>query len=293
MVPVDDWLVASHHTEPRGRMTKRSKRVLPLIACLIGLVGVVICLAGFAAVWSLGARLMRTNDKVFAGVERALTAGRERIQDAQERVQESRITTADIGTAMKQWTRAETSERVAARLEVQEKTEVLLRALGQTGAWLEMSEASLQGLLPALELGISMGAPVNTAVLDASLEQLAAMRAACEEAADTVRRIRDRTEPHTTVETGDAVREQAAELALRVAATLGNVDGLLGDAAEGLSAAEQEARQWKSNTESWIALATAGAVLLIGWMGAGQASLCLHGWKGWRRRRGRFRPSAQ
>jgi hypothetical protein len=74
-------------------------------------------------------------------------------------------------------------------------------------------------------------------------------------------------------------------LALRVAATLGEIDARLGESANKLSEVQAKGLHLKSKTHTYIAIAEIGAVLLIAWMAAGQAVLCLHGWKVYGRNR--------
>ena len=72
------------------------KPLLSLLALSFGFLGVVVCLAGIAAVWSIGSRLDRTNDDVFYMVDKSLATVRDRVLGAQQRVQESKIDTCFI-----------------------------------------------------------------------------------------------------------------------------------------------------------------------------------------------------
>ena len=79
----------------------RFKPLFPLLALLLGFLGVVACGAGTAVVWSAGSRLSRTNEKVFDQIDESLGNVRDRVLDAQQRVQESKITTEDIQQNLK------------------------------------------------------------------------------------------------------------------------------------------------------------------------------------------------
>ena len=50
------------------------KPVLSLLMFSLGFLGVVVCRAGIAAVWSVGTRLARTNEKAFDKIDEALVA---------------------------------------------------------------------------------------------------------------------------------------------------------------------------------------------------------------------------
>ena len=127
-------------------MTKRFTRLFPLITLLLGLLGIVVCAAAIVLVWSVGSRLSQTNRNVFDGMDKTLAAIRDRVLGAQRRVQESKITTEDIGQSLRNRTQKEASERIASRLEFEEKAERLALGLQQADLWLEMSGESIQGV---------------------------------------------------------------------------------------------------------------------------------------------------
>src|SRR4029077_3494373 len=122
------------------------KRLTPLVAFWLGLLGVAACAAAVAVVWFAASRLSQTNDKVFASIDKSLAAVRDRVLSTAQRVQESKITTDDLATSVKNWTREEASKRTISRLDLEEKADRLALGLEQADLWLEMSEASIQGL---------------------------------------------------------------------------------------------------------------------------------------------------
>ena len=261
------------------------KRPLALFVLSLGFLGVIACVAGVAAVWSVGSRLSRTNENVFDAVDKSLVAVRDRVLKTQRRVQELKITSEDIRESLKNWTRKAASERLTSRLAVREKAEKLELGLQQVDLWLEMSGASIQGVQQALELGSSMGAPVDSEFVDPLLEKFASIRSQLKQATETVDGIRMRTAEIADDATLEERIDQAVQLALRVLVTLGEIDSRLGESANKLSEVQTKGQYLKSKTHSFIVIAQIAAVLLIAWMAAGQASLCLHGWKDYRRNR--------
>jgi uncharacterized coiled-coil DUF342 family protein len=258
------------------------KRVLGLFVFLLGLVGLIASIAAMVGVWSVNARLIEVTEHVFGAIDRSLVVVRQRVAQADERVGASKITTEGMERTLRDWAQRETRERVGSRFGVEEKAERLATGLKQADQWLEFSQSSVGLVQQALELGNSAGAPVETEPADRLLEELGSLRGELAQAIESVEKIRDRTS-----EAGDekSLRqrvEQAAELALRVIATLGSLESRLGDLDSRLSQARTRMQELTTATVRWIRIAAAAVTLLIVWIGAGQVSLCLHGWKGMR-----------
>ena len=211
------------------------KPLLSVLVLALGVLGFVICGAGIAAAWSVGNRLARTNEKVFDGIDQSLAAVRERILGAQQHIGESKITTVDIEESLRNWARLETNERLELRLEVEEKSERLVQVLRQASQWLELSDASFQGIQQALEVASSLGAQVDTTSFDTLLENLTRLRSQVEHATESVDGIRARAADTTEDATREDRIEQAVQLALRVVVTFGEMDAHLGEFADKIS----------------------------------------------------------
>jgi hypothetical protein len=72
-------------------------------------------------------------------------------------------------------------------------------------------------------------------------------------------------------------------LALRAAATLGVIDSGLDKLEDRLSKTQDDLKGLGARTLRWILIATIVVASLTVWMAAGQAALCLLGWRGLRR----------
>ena len=256
---------------------KTKFKLFPWLAVLFGVLGIVACVAAIIIVCSMGSRLAQTNENVFDGIDKTLVAMRSRALRAQRRVQESKITTEDIGQSVKNWTGKEASERLASRLEVEAKAERLVIGLQQADLWLETSEESIRGVQQALDVGRSLGAPVDADLVEPLLEQLGALRRQLKQSTEKVDGIRQRITKTTEGEGLEERIDEIAQLVLRVVATLGELDSRLGESAEKAAAAQTKAQSLKSKTHTFVVATTIGAVLLIVWMMAGQISLCRSG----------------
>jgi hypothetical protein len=148
-----------------------------------------------------------------------------------------------------------------------------------------MSGASMQRVQQALVMGSSLGAPVDAELVDSLLEQLGEVRGRLQQTTETVDGIRERVTKATEDEGLEGRIDELAQLALRVVATLGEVDSRLGESADKVADAQTKAQQLNSKTHSYLVIMGICAVLLIAWMMAGQVALCRLGWKGYRQRR--------
>ena len=257
---------------------KRLNRLFLFFTLLLGVLGVVVCAAAIVVVWSTGSRLSQTNERVFDRIDVSLAAVRDRILGAQQRVQGSKITTEDIGNGVRNWTQKKTSERLASRLEVEKKAGQLATGLRQADLWLETSEASILGIQQVFEMAGSLGAPVDDGVADTLLEKLGMLRGRLKESTETADAIRENIAKMAAGETPDERMSQVAPLALRIVATLGEIDTRLGNLAERLADTQTKGQHVESKTHFYIVAAEIFAVLLIAWMAAGQVCMCRYGW---------------
>jgi hypothetical protein len=67
--------------------------------------------------------------------------------------------------------------------------------------------------------------------------------------------------------------------------TAGAIDTRLEDTANRLSQMQADAQQLKASTSNYILVTAIGGYLIFAWIAAGQAALCLFGWKNCSRRR--------
>jgi len=248
-------------------------RLFHLLTVSIGTLGVVVCVAAAVVVWRTADRLSHANEKVFDRVDTALAAGRARVLDVQKRVQESKITTEDVRQGVEDWARREATQRLASLPEVANKVERLASGLRQADGWLEMSGTSLQVVQQAFEL-----ADADAAVVDPLLERLVVLRDTLKQSIETVEAIRDRVARAAEGESLEDRISRLAQLALRVVATLTEVDSRLGQVAEGFVTAQARGQARKHRTHDYIVMGRVCALLLIAWMAVGQVFLARYGW---------------
>ena len=247
----------------------------PLVAFVFGLLGVIACGLVAVIVWVVGMRLSQANEKVFDSIDQSLTAVRDRILSTRQRVQESKVATEGLGASVRNWTRKEASERLVSRLEIEERTDRLALGLRKADLWLEMSEASIQGVQRAFDVANTLGARVDANSVDPLLERLGTLRNQLQQSAETVDGIGERIANVTDDESPGERSNQVAQLTGRAFAALGEMDSRLGESVDRLVDLQTRAQQLKSRTHAYIVVAEICATLLIAWMAAGQVSLTL------------------
>lgn len=253
----------------------RFQRFLAFLAMCFGFVGIVVCVAGIAGVCAVGSRVARANEHVFAAIDKSLSTVHARVLSAQGRVRDLKITTEEIRQTVKDWAQNETGERLATRLQIEQKAVQLARGIEQLDQWMELSAASMQGLKQALELGSSIGAPLDPAFFDPLLTRVETLRSQLSEVTGTVDGIRERAVALAAGKPFEERRNQAAQLAVRVLATFGQIDTRLGELAQQFSQTKMTAQRLHSRTHMAILVAQVAAILVLLWMAAGQVCLCL------------------
>src|SRR5438105_794586 len=100
-------------------------RVAGILAVVLGVLGVAGCAAGAYCVWLVASRLDRANDTVFEAIDRGLGAVQDRVPVVQQRVRDSKVTTAEITEAVRGWAGKKVQDRVVSELEIERRVEKL------------------------------------------------------------------------------------------------------------------------------------------------------------------------
>jgi|tagenome__1003787_1003787.scaffolds.fasta_scaffold20937959_1 hypothetical protein len=257
---------------------KRWDRLVSWCAILLGFVGVVVCAAAIGTVCWTGSRLTQSNERVFNRIDGSLTAVRDRVLDAKKRVQESQITTKDVGERVRNWTQEKTSERLAIRLEVEKKAGQLADGLRQADVWLETSEGSILGIQQVIEVSSELGARIDAESVGALLEKLGELRRQLKQSTATADSIRETMAKAAMGEQLNTEIAPVAQFAVRMVATLAQIDTRLEQVADRVSDTQTGGQNLKSKTHFYIITAETCAVLFIAWMAAGQVCMCRYGW---------------
>ncbi len=253
------------------------KQVLWLFALVFGFLGVAACMVGLYAALSLGTRLERINDKTFAMVEKGLASAQDRVHKVQERVEESKITFAEFGQSVRDWSTKRAIEDLGTQPEIQRRAEKLAGYLQIADSWLDTSAESMRSVQQVLELGNSIGVSLDPASIEVVLEKITSLRSTLQQTERAIDEIREFTAKNEG-ESEENRLSGVTKLFGRLVATIGEIDSRLDDYATQLSELQTVARQWKTTTSGYILVTRIVCYGLLAWIAAGQAALGLWGW---------------
>jgi hypothetical protein len=253
------------------------KRLVALLALAAGSVGILVCIVGAFAAWSLGARLERTNAAFFATIDKGLVAAQDRAHSLQERVEESKITSAEIDQRFRDWDTRKTKEALVSRVDIEGRAEKLSSHLETAESWLEKVADSIQSVQQIMELGNTIGATVDPATVQEVLTNILSVRNTLQETERKVAEIR-KFAINQANESEEARVSRVTKLTGRVLLTIGEIDTRLEDSVIRLAELQTRARQSKTQISAYILVTTVACFLLLVWIAAGQAALCQWGW---------------
>jgi len=254
-------------------------RILSLAALSLGTAGVIACLAAVYGVWTIRSSVDQRTSTAFASIDGLLVVVSQRVAKARERVEESKITLKDLEKSLNNWAQREARERLAARLDVEERADQLTAHLAEADHWLEVSVSSLSVIRQAMEIGNASGASLDTEPVEQLRVIVEGWRGEIADAANLVQRIRAGVAGTDAEKSLEERFQQAAGLALRVVATLTSVGDRLQGFGNRVSEVRTRVEQLKARTMRWIRNAAIACTLLLAWMAAGQGALCLVGRK--------------
>jgi hypothetical protein len=268
-----------HDTSATMALVKSSISIVGIVA---GSLGAVICVTAIIVLWIVSARLDRATGRLFSKMDHSLVLVRDRLSQSQERVAAAKITAQDVETALRDWTKQQTTRRIESRIQAAEKTEHLASALRQVDTWLEISESSVEIMSEVLAIAKSPSTPDETTLLEQFIAEISSLRTLCAEATQIADRVHERVAQASDENSLQERVAQAVQLVLRAVATLSSIDSRLEKSAERLSVAQRQLQELQSQTRRWIVAATIVITLLVCWMAAGQIALCRLAWDGWR-----------
>src|SRR5580704_7694743 len=105
------------------------KRVVALLALAAGFLEFVACITGTYPISLLKTRLDRTNERVFATIDKGLASAQDRVREVQGRVRESKIRTSEIAPKLRDWRASKAKERLASAVEVKSRVETIIGRL--------------------------------------------------------------------------------------------------------------------------------------------------------------------
>jgi hypothetical protein len=258
----------------------RFKRVVALLALILGASGMVACLAGSYAVFVLASGLHQANDSTFAMLDLGLTAAQARVRGLQQRAQRTQITATELAQHLQDWGTRKAKDELLARLELERRADKLEGQLDTVESWLATAIESTRSVQQVLELSQRAGAPVEPASLDGVLARLTSLSSTMQQTAGVLDEIR-RFTTSKEAEAEENRLQRARRLIARVLATLGDLETRLDELPPRLVELQTDIQQAQARVSQAIVRLTVAGCLVLAWIAAGQAALGLWGWKGW------------
>jgi hypothetical protein len=257
------------------------RQLILFVALGLGLVGCIACGAAAIVLWSASARLRHTTGSVFERVDNSLVVIQERAKRTQDRVQASAITTEEIATSLKEWSKREAAQQFAEQLNLAEKSDKLRLAMQQADGWLELSASSAESVQQALSIVSALGAQIDTGIIDRVIDEISSLQVQLAQATEFVEKIQEQTAATLGDETLEERIPRAVQLTVRVIATLSSVESRLEKFATRLLETQKNLQALKIKTIRWIWVVTIAVAILVAWMAAGQVALSYLAWRSW------------
>ncbi len=254
------------------------KRVVPLFALTAGSLGFIACIAGAYPISLVKTRLDRTNESVFETIDKGLASAQDRVREVQQRVGESKIRTSEIGPKLRDWRASNAKERLALAVEIKSRVEKIVGRLQTADQLLQKSMDSIGVIRQALDWLVLIGVPADSISPETVLEKLTSTQDKLQEIESLITGVGEFT-VKPAGESEDSRLSRVFELLGKTELAAGTIDTRLEESANRLSQMQADAQQLKARISNYILFTTIGGYLVFAWIAAGQAALCLFGWK--------------
>lgn len=247
------------------------RRLTGLVSGAAGASGLVLCVAGLVGVWAGYREVVRRVDRVFAGADQALGDVEANLGQATTRLREAETELEAVRKREADLAAQPPADRGARRAASRKSAEALGSQVGEARAILvKATEAALvaNGLLEALaELPAVERVNVDVDRVKETSTQLSDLTDRTTRLADMLARAAPPADDSVAGESSRTAEAIRRPIALAEAGSDRLADGRR-------SLADARARlMW------WVDRIVAGLAAVLIWIGAGQLSLAVHGWK--------------
>ena len=201
-----------------------------------------------------------------------------------QRVRESKIRTSEIDPKLRDWRAGKAKERLASAVEIKSRVEKIVGRLQTADQLLQKSMDSIGVIRHALDWLVLIGVPADSISPEKVLEKLTSTQGKLREIESSINGVGEFT-VNRVGESENNRLSRVFELLGNTELTAGAIDTRLEDTANRLSQMQADAQQLKASTSNYILVTIIGGYLIFAWIAAGQAALCLFGWKNCSRRR--------
>lgn len=246
------------------------------LVSLLGMLGIVLCVAGILGLWYVELRIDRACERVFRRVDESLAAIDGRLSEAQALAVKSRITIEEIQQRARDWTKDGAGERLSEKFEIEAKVTQLLTGLQRSVVLLERSQEAGQHVRQVLEIGDQLGLSLQATAVDPLLLRIAEIKDDLRRAIEIVESFDQAIGDGRNEEVDGKRVEQVRTVVSRLLATFGKVDSRLASFRERMANTRRTIGQAGMATHIRVVAAVSCVTLFLLWMAAGQ--LCLWRW---------------
>lgn len=240
----------------------------------LGATGLLLCVAAVAGVWYCEWRMDRARQKAFERVDQLLDRSADRLLQVQSLATDSKVSLEDVQQRLKDWTKAEASERIASRLAIEARVDRLAAGLREGGMLLDACRDAVQHIRQTLELGAELGLAIDASVVDPLLERLVVLTGELDDAVAATETLGERLGERPQDEPNRGRLGQIAEVVAKLLATFGVVDSHIAALGTRLSDSQAAIIQFNATVRTRLLTVAVCATVFLAWMASGQLCLC-------------------
>jgi hypothetical protein len=261
----------------------RLNKILAVVALFLGVVGALACIALIIGALLADSRLREATRSAYSDVDDLFSKARERVRSLEKVVDESKVTTSDVkgslATLASRTAEERLTQEIDARLRLEAKTSDLAAAFAKADSFAEMSADSLSLVIKVADMANQAGARIDREELESLQSEIGQLRGKLSEAVDDVTNLSTRLQREGDASGPRDRIDAAAELVVRVLATLDVIQSGLHRIDEKLGASQQKLADSEPQLMGWLRLTTAIVIFLLFWSFAGQFALGRTGWQ--------------
>jgi hypothetical protein len=274
--------VARSHPRPKQESTIHAgKRLVGLGLALLGVTGIVVCLAGILVVWLVASRLQRVNSEVFGKLDQLITQVNHRADQARDAVADTRGLVDELKQTLRDSASDLVAERVASRPKIDNLEQRLASAMERADGLVELSTSTAE-LIEQLLVSLGDFASKRNLNLRDSTELMSSIQSARQSLANASDQLSDVQRRLAEIRQKRDVAGQLPEimkLSLGIVAKLDAVQEQLVAFRGRLDERKIRLNQSEKRLKGWIFGGQFLLLFLVAWAGAGQYCLLLYGWR--------------
>jgi chromosome segregation ATPase len=248
---------------------------------MLGVTGIVVCLAGILGVWFVASRLQRFNSKLFGKVDQLVTQVERRADQARNAVGETRDLVDELKKTLRDSATDRVAERVASLPEIDNLERWLASAMERADGLVQRSTAAAELIEQSL-VAFADFASERHIDLRRSTELMASIQSVRDSlgnASESLSEVQSRlAELRQNRQTQDN-RPQIMKLSLGIVAKLDVVQSQMDAVVGRLNETKIRLGHLQNTIRSWIFWGQILFLLLVAWAGAGQYCLLVYGWR--------------